>query len=766
MDSGRKKMTLKKKMALGGIAPALIIVALGIVSFQSIAALLSVNQKIDQTNLIIKHVNGVQNAISGMETAHKNFLITGNKKYLDDFSRIKSSLISLVDELKGKIAQTRADRLIPLETLLNNWFKAAEAEVVLRKKIDMTPEQREAFRKDSGQALNLKVKDIIDPEILRNVQKLYDGATGVSNLVVEKDGTPVTGQSYEEFQEFCFGYQRKNQKGLEMCVKSDAQGPQNAKEAGRSWYYCYSGGLIDFGFPITVDGAQIGNWLGGQILLEAPDQEKFRQQAADIGIKDVEGYINALNKVPIVPEEKLNAAIDLLKIIASTFSQMGNELYLRKNLIDLVGKGKAEKLITSVRMILDDIRENELNILKAHQASASKAANITKTIIIGGSIFAILLALVIAVIIAKNVLSQLGGDPMVIERIARRISEGNLTISFPAARGRETGVFAAMKKMVETLREIIANMKTASANLAISSQELNSRSIEMAQGASEQAASAEEISAAMEEMVATIRLNAENAEITEKIAMKSANSATEGGKAADETVLAMKNISDKISIIQEIARQTNMLSLNAAIESAKAGELGKGFAVVAAEVRQLSKETDKSSKSIMDTTSASLEIAENAGALLSQMVPDIQKTADLVKEISVASKEQDSGAEQINSAIQQLDQIVQQNAALAEEISSVSEQLAAQARNLSKSAEFFEVEDAEPVSDQGGEDEALPDDIERIKALIAKLEDRIESNKGNAKKTSGEKEASREQGTKKSVTLNMNEIDDSEFEKY
>ncbi|TSK08662.1 MAG: HAMP domain-containing protein [Geobacter sp.] len=284
-----------------------------------------------------------------------------------------------------------------------------------------------------------------------------------------------------------------------------------------------------------------------------------------------------------------------------------------------------------------------------------------------------------------------------IAEVAQQIAAGDLTLKL-TERSPEDELLIALKAMLDKLNLVVTDVKGAADNVASGSQELSSSSEQMSQGASEQAAAAEEVSSSMEEMTSNIRQNADNALQTEKIASKSAKDAKEGGEAVTHTVSAMKEIAGKISIIEEIARQTNLLALNAAIEAARAGEHGKGFAVVASEVRKLAERSQKAAAEISDLSSSSVEIAERAGDMLNRMVPDIQKTAELVMEISAACREQDTGAEQINKAIQQLDQIIQQNASAAEEMSSTAEELSSQAEQLQDVIGFFKVEGGETAA--------------------------------------------------------------------
>jgi len=274
--------------------------------------------------------------------------------------------------------------------------------------------------------------------------------------------------------------------------------------------------------------------------------------------------------------------------------------------------------------------------------------------------------------------------------LAEEMAEGNLTVEV-RERSTQDKLMRALNSMIKKLNEVVVRVKAASDNVASGSRELSATSEEMSQGTAEQAASAEEVSASMEQMVSGIRQNADNASQTEKIAMKSAEKAQEGGKAVAETVGAMKEIAEKISIIEEIARQTDLLALNAAIEAARAGENGKGFAVVASEVRKLAERSRKAAAEIGKLSGSSVEIAENAGKMLAGMMPEIRKTAELVQEISAASNEQNAGSEQVNKAVQQLDQVVQQTASMAQEMSSISEELSEQAEKLRHTISFFKV---------------------------------------------------------------------------
>jgi methyl-accepting chemotaxis protein len=352
-------------------------------------------------------------------------------------------------------------------------------------------------------------------------------------------------------------------------------------------------------------------------------------------------------------------------------------------------KGDGKQAALQYQQVIDKLIEAKVKQAKLvsdeNIAGADSASRLMTILAVAGILLAIALGLFIARTITKPLNKAMA--------VANALEQGDLTIKVESDSKDETGqLLRSIANMVEKLRLVVGDVMSAADNVASGSQQLSATAQQMSQGATEQAASAEEISSSMEEMSSSIRQNADNSLQTEKISLKSAADARDGGTAVHETVVAMKEIASKISIIEEIARQTNLLALNAAIEAARAGEHGKGFAVVASEVRKLAEHSQIAAGEISGLSTRSVAVAEQAGEMLDKMVPDIQRTAELVQEISASSKEQDTGADQVCKAIQQLDNVIQQNASASEEMASTSEELSGQAEQLQESIGFFRVE--------------------------------------------------------------------------
>ncbi len=448
----------------------------------------------------------------------------------------------------------------------------------------------------------------------------------------------------------------------------------------------------------------------------------------------------------------------------------GYENAMKKLLEDWLARNKiGDKREEVAYVVLQEAREVASKGISETQNIADEGYIQLKgasQIMIFGLVAALVIGIFIAVFITRGIVIPLnkGVD------FARVVAEGDLTATIDIDQKDEIGILAdALRNMIVQLRDIVADVKTSAENVASGSQELSATSEEMSQGASEQAAAAEEASSSMEEMASNIRQNADNALQTEKIAQKSADDAQVGGKAVEDTVEAMKNIAEKISIIEEIARQTDLLALNAAIEAARAGEHGKGFAVVASEVRKLAERSQKAAGEISKLSVSSVEVAERAGEMLSRILPDIQRTAELVQEISAASNEQNSGADQINRAIQQLDQVIQQNASATEEMASTSEELSGQAEQLQQIIQFFKVDDSGSGTRYGQRKKTVNKTEKLHKPQKANVAHIVRGEK-TEKKATGKNSAEKKYGHNIELTESESELpqeyDDSEFEKY
>jgi methyl-accepting chemotaxis protein len=315
-------------------------------------------------------------------------------------------------------------------------------------------------------------------------------------------------------------------------------------------------------------------------------------------------------------------------------------------------------------------------------------AKTTTTSLVIFSVLAIFASIVITLVISRGITKPLQEVVTIVENI----SAGDLTKTINADRGDEIGrLLGSMAKMTGKLNEMIGEVRLGAGSVSTAATQVASSASSVSQGTSEQAAAVEQVTSSMEQMSASITQNAENSRKMEQMARKGAQDASQSGQAVLETVSAMKSIAEKIAVIEEIAYQTNMLALNAAIEAARAGEHGRGFAVVAAEVRNLAERCRTAAQEIGGLAASNVQIAERSGGLLNELVPAIQKTADLVQEVAATSNEQSAGVNQINRAVSQVGLVTQRNAAGAEELSSTAEELASQAEALQDMISFFRV---------------------------------------------------------------------------
>lgn len=418
------------------------------------------------------------------------------------------------------------------------------------------------------------------------------------------------------------------------------------------------------------------------------------QQSIEEAKKRIETDWNAYLATELVPDEvKL---VNELKPLLVNANNAVNEL---QDIMRLQDTAKLDafvvnKLYPSIDPVSDRFSKLvDLQIVVAEQEfnRSSQIYAQTKWVNIGIISASLVISAVLGFLIARSLLSQLGGEPDYTSRVINRIAQGDLSVSVQVAKNDKSSVLYAIKNMAQNLGDTIRDVRATADSVSAASEQLSATAQSLSQSSVEQAASIEETSASMEQISASIAQNNQNAKVTDGIASKSALDAREGGAAVRNTVAAMHQIAEKISVIDDIAYQTNLLALNAAIEAGRAGEHGRGFAVVASEVRKLAARSQSAAKEISELATGSVKLAEVAGSLLIEIVPNISKTADLVQEISAASDEQALGANQISTAIGQISSATQQNSAAAEELSATSEDLTGQAQKLQQMMEYFKV---------------------------------------------------------------------------
>lgn len=412
---------------------------------------------------------------------------------------------------------------------------------------------------------------------------------------------------------------------------------------------------------------RVGTELQGEMkediaLLDKKLQDAKRRALFAEFQKALEDYHQAFNKIAVNLRERDS-------LIHDTLDRLGPEV---------------AKEVEDIKLSL----KNDQDALGPRVQAENQAAI---TVILSVSLGAIILGIFCAWFIMRSIRRPLGGEPGSMAEMVRAVSQGDLTVNIKVDSGDQTSLNASMSAMVDKLKQVIGDISVAASQVTSGSNQISDAAQGLSQGSTEQAASIEETSSAMEEMTSNISQNTDNSTTTQTIAQKAAKDAEEGGQAVGEAVHAMKEIASKIGIIEEIARQTNLLALNAAIEAARAGEHGKGFAVVAAEVRKLAERSQTAAGEISQLSASSVDVAEKAGGIINKLVPDIQKTAELIQEIAASSSEQNQGAAQINQAIQQLDQVIQQNAGASEEMAATAEELSSQAEVMSQAIAFFNV---------------------------------------------------------------------------
>jgi methyl-accepting chemotaxis protein len=410
-------------------------------------------------------------------------------------------------------------------------------------------------------------------------------------------------------------------------------------------------------------------------------------------IQDINYTQNKAKRITVATNENLKTKKKNKKTSIKTNEKSISETEVSLQLAEKIAK--IQELQKTDAIITQKLKQNSENLRLASLEHTDEVADQFDNSINVSVLMQLIIGLVLLVfsIFISLYISRKITEPLLKGiKFTQQLAKGDLTAKLDVKQNDEIGVLAFnLQQMNDRLREIISYVASTAENLSGASLELSSSSQLVSQGASEQASSAEEVSAAIEEMAANIQQNKENAKQTEVIAVKAEKDIVNGSGRVIQTVDAMREIANKISIIGEIAFQTNILALNAAVEAARAGEHGRGFGVVASEVGKLAERSKLAAIEIDQLTKTSTSNAELAGKLMNDIVPDIQKTSQLIQEISAANDEQSTGADQINMAIQQLNMVTQQNAATSEELSTNAVELSAQAEQLNEIISFFKL---------------------------------------------------------------------------
>ncbi|HIJ83517.1 MAG: chemotaxis protein [Magnetococcales bacterium] len=666
-------MGLRGKILAGMAVPVVLLLILGLVAIGNINSISKTNAMVDHTHVVLAEASGIVGSAVDMETGTRGYLLAGKEEFLDPYKGGEKATYLELTKLQQTVSDNpkQVDRLREVEGILKEWqAKDVEPSIELRRGIgdaktmnDMAKLIGEARGKVFFDKFRGQIKTFIDREasLLGKRRAEFEAAYDKLSSLAK---TGATDASLLEIMKKNEGWVAHTNKVIAHA--NDILAAAVDMETGMRGYLL--AGKDEFLEPYTNGSKKFFELTASlkQTVSDNPAQVQL--------IGEIEANISSWKKDDVEPSIALRRQIGDAKTM--------------DDIARLVSEARGKVYFDKFRGIMADFKAEEAGLMeKRKEANIATISNTFTTIVIA-IILAVLVSIAIAWYLSRDVLRQVGGEPPVIAELTRRVSEGDLTVQLNTS-GEATGIFLAVKSMVENLRKVIGDVATAAEQVSTGSNQISDAAQGLSQGATEQAASIEETSSAMEEMSSNISQNTDNSMTTQTISEKAAKDAAEGGVAVGKAVQAMKEIASKIGIIEEIARQTNLLALNAAIEAARAGEHGKGFAVVAAEVRKLAERSQTAAGEISQLSTSSVSVAESAGGIINKLVPDIQKTAELIKEIASSSREQNQGSTQINQSIQQLDEVIQRNAGASEEMAATAEELNAQAEVMNQSIAFF-----------------------------------------------------------------------------
>ncbi|CCH48228.1 methyl-accepting chemotaxis protein [Pseudodesulfovibrio piezophilus] len=703
-------LKLKTKLLAGiGIVLVLLLLVVGIYQFAMTVSVSSFKALVKEELAIESHAFNVEKNIFECRRYEKDFLIGKDKKALASFQEHLGEALKSADEIARLAEQVGARDLVNKSVAIRgaaDTYQKAFLDLVAaweRRGLDYNSGLQGAFRglvRDAEAVfVTHQVQDLyLDLLLMRRWEKDY----------IRSGGTAYRAKMAETMKSFKNGLDARKEKGAEL-QKVEVAFEKYSNSFAR---FAASGADGDY-----EEVRQAANEIESPLMrLFVPDVKGLllmvRRSEKDYLLRGDEKYVAATYanldhligafKTSEAAPEYVQRAIRMGEAYKQSFADLvAEDSRIAKS--DERMRSAVETIMPVVGAIAEQAGEQALSKV----GSTEKEANALGLTAMSIGIMALVFGIVIALLIVRSVLGQLGTDPLVLVDITRQIARGKLGVKF-IGQPSSHSVYGAMQTMVTHLIQTVGHVVDSVSQVASGSEELAASSVQVAQGATEQAQNVADVSDHVKTMAESIDINSKNAEETESIAGKASNDALEGGKAVDATVSAMRDIAEKISIIEEIARQTNLLALNAAIEAARAGEQGKGFAVVAAEVRKLAERSGKAASEISELSSSSVAVAEKAGTMLSQMVPDIQKTSELVQEISAASSEQENSVGFISDGVKGLDKIVQSNASVSEELASTAEELSAQAQTMQMAVNYFDLSGCEDRMNRQEQGHAMP----------------------------------------------------------
>ena len=476
----------------------------------------------------------------------------------------------------------------------------------------------------------------------------------------------------------------------------------------------------------------------------------------------------ALRDVTLVPKDRVQSEVDLIKKLADDYARSATPLdemiagpqadaeeraalakikEIESRALPLTVKAielrMADKGDEAVQLVLAQARPAYVEWLasinrlidieeaknKSEAAMSRAVAQSFDALLLALCGASILLGIAIAWLITRSIVSELGTEPSTAAELVSAVAHGDLSVQIDLKAGDSTSLLAKLRAMQVSLTGVVSEVRRNSNAVASASTQIAEGNNDLSQRTEQQASALQETASSMEQLSATVKQNADNAKQANQLAMGASTVAIKGGDVVSQVVDTMKGINDSskkiadiISVIDGIAFQTNILALNAAVEAARAGEQGRGFAVVASEVRSLAGRSADAAKEIKSLISASVErveqgsaLVDQAGTTMTEVVSAIRRVTDIMGEISAASTEQSAGVAQVGEAVTQMDRATQQNAALVEQSAAAAENLQDQARQLVQAVAVFKLSGSEaaPVTAAAPKKPVPPEAIER-----------------------------------------------------